>query len=141
MNSLQKAIGDLSPLLDEDVTRYLSVEEMNQLLGACTGLIETMDQFARTVRKNLMSNDFGFMETYVFCALCGRRELIGSLTCSVCGSILKRCSDCGHYDKVYQMCGLHGFYVYASEAEAPSEDSHSYRCEDYKPRVEIGRAA
>jgi hypothetical protein len=103
--------------------------------------MEELEQFSRAVRKNLMSNDFGFMETYVFCALCGRRELIGSLTCSVCGSVLKRCCDCGHYDKIYQMCGLHGFYVYASEAESPTEDAHSYRCEDYKPRVEVGRAA
>jgi ParB family chromosome partitioning protein len=141
LKSVHKAVGDLSPLLDEDVMRYLTVEEMNQLLGACTGLLEELDQFSRSVRKSLMSNDFGFMETYVFCGLCGRRELIGSLTCTVCGNVLKRCCDCGHYDKVYQMCGLHGFYVYASEAESPNEESHSYRCEDYKPRVEVGRAA
>jgi ParB family transcriptional regulator, chromosome partitioning protein len=141
LKSVHKAVTDLSSLLDEEVTRFLTVEEMNHLLSACTGLLEEMEQFSRGVRKSLMSNDFGFMETYVYCGLCGRRELIGSLTCSVCGSVLKRCCDCGHYDKVYQTCGLHGFYVYASEAETPNEDAHSYRCEDYKPRVEVGRAA
>ena len=80
---------------------------------------DELEQFSRTVRKSLMTNDFGFLETYVFCGLCGRRELVGSLKCSVCGNVLKRCIDCGHYDPIYQQCALHGFYVYASEAEHP----------------------
>jgi hypothetical protein len=42
---------------------------------------------------------------------------------------------------VYQQCSLHGFYVYGSEAEQPNDDSHSYRCEEYRPKVEVGRAA
>jgi hypothetical protein len=73
----------------------------------------------------------------VFCGLCGRRELIGSGKCSICGSILKRCIDCGHYDTSYQQCSFHGFYVYGSEAEMPGEDSQSCTCETYKPRVDV----
>jgi len=139
MASVQKATTDLSGLLDEEITRFLSTEQMNQLLATCTTLLEELDAFSRKVRKDLMSEDFGFMEAYVFCNLCGRRELIGSMKCSVCGSVLKRCADCGYYDATYQQCSLHGFYVYASEAETPSEESHSFRCADYKPRVDVKR--
>lgn len=135
--SIQKASQELSSLLDDEVTRFLTNEQMNQLLATCTTLQEELDVFVRKVRKDLLSEDFGFMETYVFCNLCGRRELIGSLKCSVCGSVLKRCADCGYYDATYQQCGMHGFYVYASEAEAPDEESHSYRCQDYKSRMEV----
>jgi ParB family transcriptional regulator, chromosome partitioning protein len=141
LKSVQKTANDLTLLLDEDVKRYLSEEEMNRLLATCTGLGEELDQFGRNLRKDLMSENYGFMETYVFCGLCGRRELVGSLKCSVCGNVLKRCVDCGHYDPVYQQCALHGFYVYLSEAEQPNDDSVSYRCQDYKPKVVAGQAA
>jgi ParB family chromosome partitioning protein len=137
LQSMQKATSDLSPLLDEEITRFLTNEQMNQLLAICTGLQEELEGFTRKVRKDLVSDDFGFMETYVFCHLCGRRELIGSLKCTACGSVLKRCSDCGYYDVTYQQCSLHGFYVYASEAEAPDDQAQSFQCEDYKSRVEM----
>jgi len=137
----QKAATAMTHLLDEEVTRYLNFEQMNQLLATSTQLLDDLDKFVRAVRRDLMSQDFGFMETYVFCSLCGRRELIGSLKCSVCGTVLKRCVDCGHYDANYQQCGVHGFYVYLSEAESPNEESQSCRCPDYKPRVEVHRAA
>lgn len=137
LQSLQKATSDLSPLLDEEITRFLSNEQMNQLLATCTGIQEELDAFTRRVRKDLLADDFGFMEEYVFCNLCGRRELIGSGKCSVCSSVLKRCGDCGYYDVTYQQCSLHGFYVYASEAEAPDESSQSYQCTSYKSRVEM----
>jgi ParB family chromosome partitioning protein len=141
LKTVQRTASDLSTLLDEDVNRFLNAEEMNRLLGSCTTLLEQVDQFSRGLRKDLMADNFGFMETYVFCGLCGRRELVGSLKCSVCGNVLKRCADCGHYDAVYQQCALHGFYVYASEAEQPNDDSHSYRCPDYKAKMDVGRAA
>lgn len=141
LKTIQKTANDLVLLLDEEVRRYLTAEEMNRLLATCTGTIEELDKFSRALRKDLMEENFGFMETYVFCGFCGRRELIGSLKCSVCGNVLKRCVDCGHYDAVYQQCSRHGFYVYASEAEQPNEESHSYRCEEYKAKVEIGQAA
>jgi ParB family chromosome partitioning protein len=141
LKTIQKTANNLTLLLDEELKRYLSAEEMNRLLNTCTGLLEELEKFSRGLRKDLMAENFGFMETYIFCGFCGRRELVGGLKCSVCGNVLKRCADCGHYDAVYQQCSLHGFYVYASEAEQPNDDSHSYRCDDYKPKVDVGRAA
>jgi ParB family chromosome partitioning protein len=137
LDAFQKQATAMSHLLDDDVTRYLDFEQMNQLMATSTQLLEDLENFARTVRRDLMSQDYGFMETYVFCGLCGRRELVGSGTCSVCGSVLKRCIDCGFYDNSFQQCGFHGFYVYGSEAEMPTEESQSVRCEQYKPRVEV----
>jgi ParB family transcriptional regulator, chromosome partitioning protein len=136
MEAFQKQSTAFGHFLDEEVTGYLNAEQMNQLMAAGTTLLEDLEEFVRTVRKDLMSQDYGFMEVYVFCGLCGRRELVGSMKCSVCGSILKRCVDCGHYDKSYQQCSFHGHYIYASEAEIPTEDSHSCACEQYTPRVE-----
>jgi ParB family chromosome partitioning protein len=141
LKTIQKTVNDLTLLLDDDAKRFLNAEEMNRLLGSCTSLMDLLDPFSRGLRKDLMAENYGFMETYVFCGLCGRRELVGSMKCSVCGNVLKRCVDCGHYDAVYQQCALHGFYVYASEAEQPDDDSHSYRCPDYKAKMDVGRAA
>jgi ParB family transcriptional regulator, chromosome partitioning protein len=141
MQGFQKQVTAMSHLLDDEVTRYLNFEQMNQLMATGTTLLEDLENFLRTVRKDLMSQDFGFMETYVFCGLCGRRELIGSGKCSVCGSVLKRCADCGHYDPNYQQCSFFGYYIYASEADMPTDDSHSCTCEEYKPRVEVKHRA
>ena len=55
----------------------------------------------------------------------------------ICGSVLKRCVDWGHYDKNYAQCSFHGYYIYGSEAEMPLDDSYSVLCEEYKPRVEV----
>jgi ParB family chromosome partitioning protein len=137
MTAFQKEATAMSHLLDNEVTRYLNFEQMNQLMATSTQLLEDMEEFVRIVRRDLMSQDYGFMETYVFCGLCGRRELVGSGKCTVCGSVLKRCVDCGHYDPGYQQCGFYGYYIYASEAETPSEESHSFNCEEYKPKVQV----
>lgn len=137
----QKQVTALTHLLDEDVTRYLNFEQMNHLLATSTTLLEDLESFVRVVRRDLVSQDYGFLESYVFCGLCGRRELVGSGTCSVCGSVLKRCVDCGHYDTSYQQCSFYGYYVYGSEAEMPTEDSHSFRCEQYKPKVQVKTTA
>lgn len=141
VEAYQKQVLAMSHLLDEEVTRYLNFEQMNQVLSTSTTLLEDLESFIRTVRKDLISQDFGFMETYVFCGLCGRRELVGSGKCSVCGSILKRCSDCGHYDANYQQCSFLGYYIYASEAEMPNEDAHSVNCDEYKPKLDIKHRA
>ncbi len=133
----QKQVTAITHLLDDDVTRYLNYEQMNQLMASSTQLLEDLENFARTVRRDLMSQDYGFMETYVFCGLCGRRELVGSGKCSVCGSVLKRCVDCGHYDSGYQQCSFYGYYIYGSEAEMPNEDSHCFSCQEYRPKVEV----
>jgi ParB family transcriptional regulator, chromosome partitioning protein len=137
LQTFQKQASAIGHLLDEDVTRYLNCEQMNQLLGAGNTLLEDLENFIRALKRDLLAQDYGFMETYVHCGLCGRRELIGSGSCSVCGSVLKRCVDCGHYDTNYQQCAFHGFYVYSSEAEMPADDSYSVRCEQYTPRVEV----
>ena len=141
MDSYHKAVTGMSHLLDDDVSRYLNFEQMNHLLASSTTLLDDLAEFVRTVRKELISQDYGFMETYVFCGLCGRRELVGSGTCNVCGSVLKRCIECGHYDRAYQQCSFYGYYIYGSEAEMPTEDSHSFRCEQYTPKVDVKRAA
>lgn len=137
LNAYQKQVTAVSHLLDNDVTKYLNYEQMNQLLATSVQLWEDLDSFIRIVRQDLISQDYGFAETYVLCGLCGRRELVGSGTCSVCGSVLKRCVDCGHYDTTYQQCSFFGYYVYGSEAEMPTEDSHSFACEQFKPRVDL----
>jgi len=137
LEAFRKQVSSMTHLLDDDVTRYLNFEQMNQLLATGTTLLEDLEGFVRTVRRDMVSQDYGFMETYVYCGLCGRRELVGSGKCSVCGSILKRCIDCGHYDKSYQQCGFYGFYVYGSEAEMPLEDSQSANCDKYTPRVDV----
>jgi ParB-like chromosome segregation protein Spo0J len=137
LEAYQKQVTALNHLLDEDVTRYLNFEQMNQLMATSTQLLEDLEKFARTVRQDLISQDYGFAETYVLCSLCGRRELVGSGTCNVCGSVLKRCIDCGHYDTAYQQCSFHGYFIYGSEAEMPNEESHSYRCEQFKPKLEV----
>lgn len=137
LEGFQKQVSATTHLLDDDVTRYLNFEQMNQLLATSTTLLEDLENFVRTVRRDLISQDYGFMETYVYCGLCGRRELVGSGKCSVCGTILKRCVDCGHYDATYQQCGFYGFYVYGSEAEMPFEDSQSVNCDKYTPRLDV----
>jgi ParB family transcriptional regulator, chromosome partitioning protein len=137
LEAFQKQVSATSHLLDDEVTRYLNFEQMNQLLATGTSLLEDLENFVRTVRRDLIGQDYGFMETYVFCGLCGRRELVGSGKCSVCGSVLKRCVDCGHYDKNFQQCGFYGFYIYGSEAESPFEDSHSCGCDKYTPKVDV----
>ncbi len=136
LDSYQKTVTNFSHLLDDEVTRYLNYEQMNQLLASSAQLFEDLEDFIRHVRKDLVAQDFGFMETYVLCGLCGRKELVGSGSCSVCGSILKRCIDCGHYDSGYGQCSFHGYYIYGSEAEMPSDDSRSVNCAEYKPKVQ-----
>jgi ParB family transcriptional regulator, chromosome partitioning protein len=137
LTNFQKQVTTLNHLLDDEVTRYLNFEQMNKLLAAGATMLEDLDEFVRTVRRDLISQDYGFMETYVLCGLCGRRELVGSGHCSVCGSVLKRCADCGHYDTGYQQCSFHGFYVYGSEAEMPTEESQSFRCAEFQPRIQV----
>lgn len=137
LKSFDRAVSNLSHMLDDEVTRYLNQEQMNRLLASGTQMLEDLEGFVRMVRRDLISQDYGFAETYVFCSLCGRRELVGSGKCSICGTILKRCLDCGHYDAAYQQCGFFGHYIYSSEAEMPMEDSHSTNCEKYQPKVEV----
>ena len=70
-----------------------------------------------------------------------RIELVGSMRCSVCWSVLRRCLDCQGYDQSYQKCAKTGYAVFMSDAESPDEKSQSYKCESYAPRSDIQAAA
>ncbi len=138
---LEKTANQLSGLLDDRLVEFLTTEEMNQLLSTCTSLSEELDELCNKLRYALQKDDHGFKEVYVHCPLCGRIELVGSLRCSVCWSVLRRCVDCGHYDRTYQRCSITDDYVYLSEAESPRDTSKSYNCDKYKPKFEPRKAA
>lgn len=137
MKAIDKIGNQLNDLLDERVIEYLSVVQMNQLLATSAELDRALEEFNRKVRLALKSKEYGFQETYIHCPLCGRVELIGSLRCSVCWTILRRCYDCGNYDRTAEKCGISHAQIYVSEAENPKEYSKSYKCPDYKPKYEV----
>lgn len=136
MKAIDKVGQQLTDLLDERVIEYLSPVQMNQMLATCAELQRGLDEFNRKVRLALKSKEYGFQETYIHCPLCGRVELIGSLRCSVCWTILRRCYDCGNYDRTFEKCGVNSASIFVAEAENPKEYSKSYKCPDYKPKYE-----
>lgn len=141
LKSLQKACTSVLDLLDERIARHLSGTQMNQMLSATADLAEQISKFNKGMRDSLQQADHSFREIYIHCPLCGRIELIGSLRCSVCWSVLRRCLDCGNYDQSYQKCAKTGYAVFMSDAESPEEDSQSYKCEHYSPSLEVKAAA
>jgi ParB/RepB/Spo0J family partition protein len=136
MKTIGKIGMQLSDLLDERVIDYLTSIQMNQILATCAELQESLDTFNSKVRQELKSSAPGFQETYIHCPLCGRVELIGSIRCSVCWTILRRCYDCGNYDRAFERCGITMTQIFVGEAETPKEYSKSYKCPDYKPKYE-----
>lgn len=134
--AFEKTAGKLSDLIDPRLAAYLKITEMNQILSTCSALISDLDELCRELRSGLRRGDDGFKEIYIYCPLCGRRELVGSLKCMICCTILRRCLDCGNYDKMYQRCSITQDYVYMNEAESPKESSKSYQCANYKPKFE-----
>lgn len=141
LKSLQKACSAVIDLLDERVAQFLTTTQMNQMLSATADLADQIIRFNKSMRETLAHSDRSFREVYIHCPLCGRIELIGSLRCSVCWTVLRRCLDCGHYDQTYQKCEKTGYMVYMSDAENPDENSPSYKCEHYTPKFEIKTAA
>jgi len=141
LKSIERTASLMEDLLDDRLTNYLSTAQMNQVLGAVSGLASKLDRYAGMVRATLQRSDNGFKEVYINCPLCGRIELIGSLKCGVCWSVLRRCLDCGLYDQTRQRCSVSEQYVYLSEAENPKEASASYKCADYKPKFDARKAA
>ena len=135
--ALEKVAGKLSDLIDERLIDYLKSADMNQILSTCATLMEELDGFCTKLRCALQGADDGFKEVYVHCPLCGRIELIGGLKCAVCGTILRRCLDCGHYDRMYQRCSITEDSIYLSEAESAVETSKSCDCANYKPKFEV----
>lgn len=141
LKSVQKACTAVIDTLDERAAQHMSDIQLNQLLSATADLAEQLMKFNKSVREALKSVDTEFKEVYVHCPLCGRIELVGSLRCSVCWSVLRRCLDCNHYDQSYQQCGKSGISIYMSDAECPDENSPSYKCESYIPKFEAQAAA
>jgi len=136
LKTIDKAAGSLSELLDDRIGEFLSAEHMNQLLATTAELSRELEHFNTRIREALANKDFGFREVYIHCPLCGRVELIGSLRCSVCWTILRRCYDCGNYDRSYEKCGITGAQIFINEAESPKDYSKSYKCPMYKPKFE-----
>ena len=141
LKTMQKACTSVMDMLDERVATYLSIEQMNQMLSATADLAEQICKFNKSMRDSLQKTDSGFKEIYIHCPLCGRIELIGSLRCSVCWTVLRRCLDCGNYDQSYQKCSKTGNAVFMSDAESPDDRSPSYNCEHYTPRFDVEAAA
>lgn len=136
LQAIEKAASHLSDVIDERLVEYLKLDEMNQALSTCTNVLTELESFCNKVRGALQKDDHGFKEVYIHCPLCGRIELVGSVRCAVCWTVLRRCVDCGLYDETYQKCSVSGEYVYMSEAESPQEGSKSFNCTSYKPKFE-----
>ena len=136
MKAIDKVATQLGDLLDERVIEYLETVQMNQVLASCAEVQRMLDEFNRKVRLALKTKESGFKEVYIHCPLCGRVELIGSLRCSVCWTILRRCYDCSNYDRGQEKCTVYNAQVFVGEAENPKEYSKSYKCPDYKPKYE-----
>ena len=136
LKTLEKNANGFGEMLDDRIGEFLTAEQMNQLLATTAELARDLESFNMKLRESLANKDFGFREVYIHCPLCGRVELIGSLRCSVCWTILRRCYDCGNYDRAYEKCGITGTKVFIAEAENPKDYSKSYKCPMYKPKFE-----
>lgn len=141
LKAIQKACTSVLDLLDERAAQYLTNTEVNQMLSATADLAEQITKFNTVMRSFLQHSDDSFKEVYIHCPLCGRIELVGSLRCSVCWSVLRRCLDCSSYDQSYQKCTKLGIAVYMSDAESPEDKSPSYKCGNYNPRLDVKIAA
>ena len=103
MKAIDKVGTQLGELLDERVVEYLSNVQMNQMLATCAELQRELDEFNRKVRLSSKEQRIrASKRVYIHCPLCGRVELIGSLRCSVCWTILRRCYDCNNYDRAFR---------------------------------------
>lgn len=140
LKNIERQATALSDMLDDRIGEFLASEHMNQLLATTAEVQRELEHFNSKLRDALSTKDFGFREVYIHCPLCGRVELIGSLRCSVCWTILRRCYDCGNFDRPFEKCGITGAKIFIAEAENPKEHSKSYRCPMYKPKFETQAA-
>lgn len=140
LKNIERQATALSDMLDDRIGEFLASENMNQLLATTAEVQRELEHFNSKLRDALSTKDFGFREVYIHCPLCGRVELIGSLRCSVCWTILRRCYDCGNFDRPFEKCGITGAKIFIAEAENPKEHSKSYRCPMYKPKFETQAA-
>jgi ParB family chromosome partitioning protein len=136
LKMIDKQGWTLSDLLDDRIVDYLTPEEMSHLLAITMQVTKQMEVFNHRVRTALENRTFGFKEVYIHCPLCGRIELVTAMRCSTCWTVLRRCVDCGHYDKTSQTCGATGKAVALDDAESPQISSASYKCPDYAPKFQ-----
>ena len=134
LKNIDRRLTELGEHLDERIMEYLTIEEMNHLLSSMNQMNKHMEDFTVKLRQTVERKDFGFREVYLHCPLCGRIELVGAVRCSICWTVLRRCVDCGNYDTAGQRCGALAKMVVMEEAEAPGEQSLSFRCQEYRPK-------
>ena len=135
--AIDKVATQLGDLLDN---RSVQPSPRNRAQPAAFHLrrnrAQLLGEFNQRLRGALKAAQTGFQEVYVNCPLCGRVELVGSMRCSTCWSVLRRCYDCVNYDRPFERCSINSAQVYVSEAENPREYSKSYNCPAYNPRYE-----
>jgi len=55
-------------------------------------------------------------------------------TCPSCRTVLRRCTDCSHYDIRLSFCGATNRPIDVGEANYPTYSSPSTYCREYVPR-------
>jgi ParB/RepB/Spo0J family partition protein len=141
LKTLDRQVNTLLDTIDPRIIEYLQAEDMNRLLALVTQANNSLESLGDQLRQALESADFGFREVYIHCPLCGRIELVGAVRCSTCFTVLRRCTDCGHYDPRQNWCREYGHSITVEDAENPNEESVSYQCPDFQPRyIPQGRA-
>ncbi|MEI6914763.1 MAG: ParB/RepB/Spo0J family partition protein [Armatimonadota bacterium] len=134
------SLTQMQDLLDPRIIEFVSGEERSTMLASCASVSEALRTFTQKLRDS-MNDVTNFQEIYINCALCGRIELVNTPRCSVCWSPMKRCADCGNYDRTYQQCSIDSGLVASNDADSPNEISRSYKCESYDPKFDVKRVA
>jgi hypothetical protein len=71
----------------------------------------------------------------VKCPYCGAENWLENQSrCLKCGTVLRRCVDCLHYDTPKETCKTLQIEIEANEAQAPSALSNSVSCRSYRPQ-------
>jgi ParB family transcriptional regulator, chromosome partitioning protein len=134
LKMIDRQAWSFTDLLDDRIVDYLTPEEMSHLLAITMQVTKQMEMFNHRVRGALENRTFGFKEVYIHCPLCGRIELVTAMRCSTCWTVLRRCVDCGNFDRNNNTCGATGKTIPVDDAESPQVNSASYKCPDYTPK-------
>lgn len=71
----------------------------------------------------------------VKCPQCGVENWLENQSrCLKCGTVLRRCADCLHYQATQENCRALQIEIDAHEAHHPSALSNSVNCRDYRPQ-------
>jgi len=77
---------------------------------------------------------------YIACHHCGEKQWFDMRrNCELCGSTLRRCVDCTHYDRPGQKCQATGGEIDLQEAEQPGALAVSALCQQYRPVASVIR--